>query len=196
MRMGAFDDRQQFSDEIFSRLTVGGENVAGKIFEKCTFEKCRLLECVFTGCKFVDCTFTNSMLSAVKFVDCSFLETSFSDSKAIGIDWTKAANLRGLNFSKCDVTLSNFAFLKLPGFVLKDSTAKEASFLEADCTNANMEGSDFESCTFSHTNLTGADFRHAFNYSIDFNHNVLKKTKFSMPEAASLLQGLDILIEA
>jgi fluoroquinolone resistance protein len=195
MAMGAFDERQQFSDETFSRLTVGGENIAGKIFEKCAFEKCRFLECVFTGCKFVDCTFANSMLSAVKFVDCSFLETSFADSKVIGTDWTKAANLRALAFSKCDVTLSNFSFLKLPSFSLTDCMAKEASFLEADCANANMEGTDFESCTFLKTNLTGANFKRAFNYSIDFNYNVLKKAKFSMPEAASLLQGLDIVIE-
>ncbi len=193
--MSGFDDRQQFTEETFSKVTVGGENIAGKTFEKCAFEKCRILESVFTGCKFVDCTFKNSMLSAVKFVDCSFLETSFTECKAIGVDWTKATNLRALSFSKCDVTLSNFSFLKLPSFSLTDCVAKEVSFLESDCTKADMHGTDFDGCVFSNTNLTSANLKGAFNYAIDFNNNVIKKAAFSLPEAASLLRGLDIVIE-
>ncbi len=193
--MNVFDNQQQYAEEIFSKRTVGGEHIAKKTFEKCTFEKCRFLECVFTGCKFVDCTFKHSMVSAVKFVDCSFLETSFSDSKVIGVDWTKAAHLRALSFSTCDITLSNFSFLKLPSFVLTDCIAKEVSFLEADCTKANMEGTDFEGCIFSNTNLTSANFKRAFNYSIDFKNNTIKKATFSLPEAAALLRGLDIIIE-
>lgn len=193
--MTAFDEQQQYTEKTFSKLTVGGENVAGKTFEKCAFEKCRILESVFTGCKFVDCAFKNSMLSAVKFVDCSFLETSFTECKAIGIDWTKATNLRALSFAKCDVTLSNFSFLKLPSFALTDCVAKEVSFLEADCTKADMHGTDFDGCVFSNTNLTGANLKRAANYAIDFKNNAIKKAAFSLPEAASLLRGLDIVVE-
>ena len=48
---------------------------------------------------------------------------------------------------------------------------------------------------FYRTNLTEANFRHAYNYAIDFRSNMLKKTKFSLPEATSLLGGLDIILE-
>jgi hypothetical protein len=41
----------------------------------------------------------------------------------------------------------------------------------------------------------GADFREAFNYDIDFKFNKLAKAKFSIPEALSLLNSLDIILE-
>jgi len=48
---------------------------------------------------------------------------------------------------------------------------------------------------FNKTNLTGASLKRSFNYSIDFNYNIIKKAAFSLPEAATLLQGLDIVVE-
>ena len=43
-----------------------------------------------------------------------------------------------------------------------------------------------------HANLTEADFTGAKNYAIAPGMNTLKKTKFSLPEAMSLLYNLDI----
>jgi hypothetical protein len=42
--------------------------------------------------------------------------------------------------------------------------------------------------------LTAADFNDARNYAIDVKQNRLKKTKFALPEAVSLLKGLDIVL--
>jgi len=127
--MGVFDKKQRFEDEKFSRISVSSETIAGKEFEKCAFDKCTFLECTFANCKFIDCSISNTMMSAAKFVGCSVMETSFADSKVTGMDWTKSANVRGLRFVKCDVSLSNFSFMKLPGFALEHCVAKEVSFL-------------------------------------------------------------------
>ena len=85
--------------------------------------------------------------------------------------------------------------MKVPNLVLKNSIAKEVDFMEADCSDANFEGTDFEKSKFHQTNLTKANFNNAFNYAIDFNNNTLKGAKFSMPEAVSLLRGLDIVLK-
>jgi hypothetical protein len=42
--------------------------------------------------------------------------------------------------------------------------------------------------------LTQADFTGATNYAIAASLNTLKKTKFSLPEAMSLLYSLDIIL--
>jgi uncharacterized protein YjbI with pentapeptide repeats len=85
--------------------------------------------------------------------------------------------------------------LKLPGIKLIDCEAKEVDFIETDLTNGVFKKTDLENSQFFKTNLSGADFSSARNYSIDVRNNILKKTRFSMPEALALLDGLDIIIE-
>ena len=189
------ETQQDYSEEQFARLSLTGQTVTGKTFEKCTFDKCSFVECRFDHCTFVDCMFTASMVSAIDVKTATFLETTLQDSKIMGMEWSKAAKVRGLRFEKCDLQLCGFSFLKLKHFVLKDSKAVECNFMESDCTDADFSGTDLDKCIFQRTNLTSANFRKAFNYAIDFKNNTLKKTKFSLPEASSLLGGLDIVLE-
>jgi uncharacterized protein YjbI with pentapeptide repeats len=78
--------------------------------------------------------------------------------------------------------------------ILRKCIAREASFEEADLTGADCQETDFSGSRFNLTNLTEADFRGAFNYTISPPDNTLKKTKFSLPEAMSLLHALDIVL--
>jgi len=48
---------------------------------------------------------------------------------------------------------------------------------------------------FIHTNLEKADFRSAFNYSIDPETNRIRKARFSVPAVTGLLDKYDIEIE-
>ena len=54
---------------------------------------------------------------------------------------------------------------------------------------------DFERSRFSKTNLSGADFRGARNYYIDVRNNNVKKARFALPEAMSLLGSFEVIIE-
>jgi uncharacterized protein YjbI with pentapeptide repeats len=191
----AKDTQLIYSERTFTRMNVVGQTISGKEFEKCVFEKCSFLESTFSLCRFIDCIFSESMLSAIKCTSSIFLETVFKKSKVMGIDWSRAKKIRGLEFINCELNLSGFSFTKLPNLVMKNCTAKDVNFMEADCSNADFEGTDFENSIFQQTNLSGANFKRAFNYAIDCRYNTLKKTKFSMPEAASLLRGLDIVLE-
>ena len=73
--------------------------------------------------------------------------------------------------------------------------AKEIDFIETDLSDGDFKNTDFEKSLFFKANLTDADFRGASNYSIDIKTNILKRTRFSLPEALSLLESLDIIIE-
>jgi fluoroquinolone resistance protein len=77
---------------------------------------------------------------------------------------------------------------------LRKCIAREVSFEEADLTKADCRGTDFSGSRFNHTNLTEADFTGALNYAISPSDNTLKKTRFSLPEAMSLLHALDIVL--
>lgn len=180
--------------ETFSGLTLTNEKIKDKEFEDCIFEKCIFIECEFNVCRFLDCNFSGCSISANKPFNSQFTNIVFKDSKIMGFDWTKARNVRLLSFERCDISYSNFSYLKLPELKLIDCIAHEVNFNETDLTSGVFTKTDFSNSIFSSTNLTKADFRKAFNYGIDFNFNTLKKAKFSLPEAMSLLTSLDIIL--
>ena len=68
-------------------------------------------------------------------------------------------------------------------------------FSDCNLTEADFAGTDLESARFSNCDLTLANFKEARNYYIDIQHNKVKKTKFSLPEALRLLDAFDIEVE-
>lgn len=190
------DDKDSFYKEAFLGLTCTGEKIKDKEFENCVFEKCIFIECIFDNCIFIDCIFSACSISANKPYNSRFTNIKFKDSKVMGCDFTKARSLRFLSFERCDISYSNFGYVKLPELILKECIAQEVNFNEADLTGGVFTKTDFLKAIFLNTNLTKADFRKAFNYGIDFKFNILKKTKFSLPEATSLLTSLDIELES
>ena len=100
-----------------------------------------------------------------------------------------------LDFNQCQINYSNFKFLKLPQIRMANCESREADFTGTDLSHGDFKNTDFENSRFFKTNLSNADFKGAKNYSIDVNNNILKKTRFSLPEALSLLNNLDIILE-
>jgi fluoroquinolone resistance protein len=187
--------KKAYYKESFTGLSLGSETIEGIEFEECEFNKCSFVNCVFDGCKFLDCKFVECRLSAIKPSHSRFMEAKFFTSQVIGCDWTKVDAIEGLEFIACKVNYSNFRLMKPPRLKIINCEAKEVDFIETDLTGGVFTGTDFEGSRFFKTNLTNADFKGARNYMIDARNNTLKKTKFSLPEALSLLNGLDIIIE-
>jgi fluoroquinolone resistance protein len=189
----------EYEDQSIDGLALAGEEVLAKEFESCTFAGCSFLETTFTACRFVDCEFVRCDLSLCRVEDCSFTSVKFIDSQVIGVNWTEASwPARGLfnaiGFERCAISHSTFIGLGLRRVEIVDCVARDADFAEADLTQANCAGTDFKDSRFLHTDLTEADFTGATNYAIAPNLNVLRKTRFSLPEAMSLLYGLDIIL--
>ncbi|MFB0842076.1 pentapeptide repeat-containing protein [Paenibacillus oleatilyticus] len=97
-----------------------------------------------------------------------------------------------LRFEECTLSHSTFIGLTLPKSIITKCTVKNVDFREADLTEANMSYTDFSESLFDRTNLTAADFSFATNYMIDPGLNPIRKAKFTLPEAISLLYCMDI----
>ncbi len=191
---------REFSGEDFKNLDLARARLAGHTFESCTFTRCTVREAVFDKCRFAGCTFRKCDLALVHVEGCTFADTTFEDCQLAGVNWSEMAAAKSLlrppfYFVGCALSHSLFMGLKLKGIKLAKCVARDVDFSDCDLTRANLSGTDFDGSRFSHTNLTEADFTGATNYAISATLNTLKKTKFSLPEAISLLHNLDIILE-
>jgi fluoroquinolone resistance protein len=179
----------------FANLSLEKGAIEAKVFDECEFNRCSFIETNFNRCKFRNCSFIECILSAVVPMNARFSQVKFTGCKVIGLDWTKTQYLEDLEFSGCQISYSNFKLLKIPRIKIVNCEAKEVDFSETDLTGADLKNSDFEKSRFFKTNLSSADLKGARNYFIDIKNNTLKKTRFSLPEALSLLNSLDIIID-
>jgi fluoroquinolone resistance protein len=184
-----------YYQERFTALVLSGEDVESIRFEECTFDECRFVDFKFEKCLFIDCDFKGSVLSAIDPIGSRFLRPGFSQCKVIGFDWAKTTKLQDLSFTECQIDYSNFSSLQLPRVRMVRCSAKEVRFNETSAVDGVFTETDFQGSTFFKSDLSRSDFRRAKNYSIDLNNNVIKGARFSLPEALSLLYGLDIVIE-
>jgi uncharacterized protein YjbI with pentapeptide repeats len=192
--------QKEYSFEEFKKVVMKNDQFNQKEFGSCTFIKCAFNETIFQDCSFHDCVFKGCDLSLVRLKGCSFTNTRFEDSQVIGVNWTETSwatskvALTPVDFFGCVINYSTFMGLNLKKAVMSKCTARDVSFEEANLTQANCTFTDFMNSRFMRTNLTGADFTGAKNYEIAASLNTLKKTKFSLPEAMSLLYNLDITL--
>ena len=189
----------EFSDVMFTGLTLDYQQWLGKLFYDCTFKDCTLREAVLRRCEFHDCTFTGCDLSLAQVPETTFANVRFEKCKLVGVDWASAHRpkfglKRPFSFHQCALNYSFFTGLKLPNLRMTECLVKEADFTDVDFTGANFTGTDFSGSRFANCDLTKANFNDARNYAIDVKQNRLRKTKFALPEAVSLLKGLDIVL--
>jgi len=189
-----------YTEQIFKDLDLSRREIVSKEFDDCTFEKCDFSETIFTKCRFLNCTFIHCDLSLLKIKYSSFVNTVFKHSKVIGVNWSEALykekdRYSPVHFLNCLISHSTFTGLKLQKIRIKECIAKDVDFRDSDLSGADMSHSDFTDSLFVRTILGKSDFTGASNYNINATLNDIKKAKFSLPEAVSLLYGLDIILE-
>jgi len=199
--MGIFDASDAFTSQEFKKISLKNEEVRRKEFDGCTFTRCTFQETTFLNCKFTDCTFQECNLRMVSVNGSSFAGTRFEQSELAGINWTettwrstKVLLNKPVDFVSCVINYSVFIGLNLTNVKITRCTAKNVAFEEANLTKADCSYTDFEDSRFVGTNLTEADFTGATHYAIDVRQNTVKKAKFSLPEAMSLLTSFDITL--
>jgi len=82
-----------------------------------------------------------------------------------------------------------------PAVQVEEVTFHNCTFQNCHFAESMWRKCRFENCTFKSCDLTEADFTGATGYAISAAHNTLHKTRFSLPEALSLLHSLDIILE-
>ncbi|HBR98383.1 MAG TPA: pentapeptide repeat-containing protein [Gammaproteobacteria bacterium] len=187
----------EYNDQELTNLVYTDTSLEGVRFYDCRFVACNFSGSDIRECVFTDCTFINCNLSVVKFDRSRFSETDFESCKLIGVDWTRARwpdvkISSPVHFYQSVLSDSSFFGLYLREIRINECKLHGVDFSEADCAEGYFGESDLLNSKFHHTNLKRADFTNASNYNIDVYTNELKGARFSLPEAVSLLNGLDI----
>ena len=193
------DNQAEYQNHRFEGLDCQGEEILSKEFVDCIFARCSFVETTFRNCRFSACTFIECDLSLARVPDSSFTQTRFEHSNMMGINWTeaswpKSALLHTVDFCDCHLSHSTFIGLDLKKATMTGCVARNVDLSEANLSQARCSGTDFTESRFARTNLTEADLTGATNYRINATLNTLKKTRFSLPEAMSLLYSLDIVL--
>lgn len=189
-------DQREHSGRSFRGIHHAGATLEGRRFDDCRFEHCDFSEATLRDCRFRDCEFVDCNLSLARLAGSQF-GARFVDSKLVGIDWTLARwpSVRidaALAFERCALNDSSFFGLSLRELAIVECRAHDVDFTEADLEDADFRHSDLRGAIFRRTRLARADFREATDYRIDVLLNDVKHARFSLPEAVSLLHGLDI----
>lgn len=165
-------------------------------YENCTFRNCNLSEMGLSEYLFEDCTFESCNLSMVKLSGAAFRDVRFHNCKLLGIAFDATSEFgRTFSFDGCQLDHSSFYKMKIRKTTFKNCRLVEVDFGEADLSQCVFEHCDLQLAVFDRSNLEGADFRTAINYSIHPENNKIKKARFSFQGLPGLLNAYQIHIE-
>ena len=120
-----------------------------------------------------------------RFVGCKMVGVNFSGCEKF---------LFEVSFNSCVLDFSIFQSLNLLKTRFIDCKISNADFTDANLADANLEKSNLSETVFENTNLMGADFSTATNFSIDPNKNNLRGAKFSPEGLPGLLTAHKIIV--
>jgi uncharacterized protein YjbI with pentapeptide repeats len=189
----------EYIEQAFKGENLNGVEIAGSIFQDCTFEGCTFSESIFRSCRLINCVFRGCDLSLIQVPGSMISGTRFENTKVIGVNWTLANwQEKGIwdpiQFKKCALNHSTFLGVNLSGIKVRRSEAVNVDFREADLSRVDFAFTDLTDSLFISTNLAGADLRYAKNYQIDPTKNQIEGARFSMPEVLALLYSMEIEI--
>jgi len=182
----------------------------GKTFDKADYTQKPLPKGEYDNCTFTGCDFSNSSFSNIVFVDCAFVncnitvvnlantvlrDVKFTGCKMMGLRFEEC-NKSGVTIllEDCNVSHCSFYQLRLVKQVFKNTQLNNTDFTECNLTCAVFNNCDLEGAVFDKTLLEKADFRSAYNYTINPATNRVKKAKFSRSGIDGLLRQYDIEI--
>lgn len=193
--IAAFASAESYRAATFEKIDAAELALEGLEFDDCVFRDCAFSKAALKRWRLFDCRFEDCDLTAAKLTGGRLRGNSFKNCRAGGVNWAGASSLDDLAFEHCLLDHGVFAGAKLPRFSAVDCRLREADFGDAELVGANFSLSDLTAARFARADLSGADLRGAFGYLIDARDTKLKKARFSLPEAVSLLSGLDVVVE-
>lgn len=181
-----------YQDQTFKSLDANDKNLKKSEFDHVTFETCHFIKSDWQQANFSDCKFRNCNLSLINLKGARLQNIIFEECKIVGLDFYKCEKALHLSFNNSILQTCNFTDLKLKGTSFIGSKLREVYFTNTDLSESKFTDTDLLGTTFHQCNLSKADFRNAINYIIDLQTNMIKKAKFSLPEAINLLRSFDI----
>lgn len=170
--------------------------VAGE-YEGCIFNGCDWAGLDLSGYHFIACRFEGCNWSMAKLQRTVLREVYFKDCKLLGLRFDLCNHLGfSVSFTGCQLQHASFYQLKLKSTPFSHCNLQETDFAETDLTAALFEHCDLALAQFERSNLEKADFRTAFNYTIDPESNRLRHAQFSLPGVVGLLRKYELVVEA
>jgi fluoroquinolone resistance protein len=183
-------------DKTFDKTDFTQEVLAKGEYEKCIFQSCNFSENNLSQFRFTDCEFVGCNLSLAKVTKTSWRDVKFKQCKMLGLRFDTSNEFSlSFSFDQCTLNHSSFYKTKIKKTVLKNSQLHEVDFSETDLSGAVFDTCDLMRATFDGTILEKADFRMAFNYSIDPEKNRMKKARFALSGISGLLDKYELEIE-
>ena len=183
-------------DQNFDKLDYTQEPLAKGEYENSTFTNCNFEETNLNDIKFISCDFHDCNWSLAQLNGTVLREVKFKDCKMLGLQF-ETCNDFGLSFSfeNCQLNHSTFFQMNIKKTIFQNCQLREIDFSESNLSNVVFDNCDLSQAIFINTVLDKADFRTAYNYSIDPESNRLKKAKFSILGISGLLDKYDLVIE-
>ena len=183
-------------DQNFDKLDFTQEPLFKGEYENCTFTNCNFEETNLNDIKFMNCDFQDCNWSLAQLNGTVLREVKFKDCKMLGLQFENCNDF-GLSFSfeNCQLNHSTFFQMNIKKTIFRNCQVREIDFSESNLSNVIFDNCDLAQSIFINTVLHKADFRTAYNYSIDPESNRLKKAKFSVLGISGLLDKYDLVIE-
>jgi uncharacterized protein YjbI with pentapeptide repeats len=189
--MKGFIEYQTFEGVDFKE----NELVKGE-YENCMFKNCVLADCNLSGLRFSECRFESCDLSMTNLAGTSLINAQFRNCKMLGMRFDSCNKLLlSFSFEGCVLNFSSFYQLKVKKTHFKDCKLQEVEFIASDFSASAFFNCDMMHARFENTILERADFRTAYNFSIDPEINKVSKARFSQAGIAGLLDKYNIEIE-
>lgn len=199
--MTIFNEPRIF-EEKFIDLQLSSQVIEEVTFNNCSFQDCNLSDASFIKCGFENCHFDHCDLSLIKLPQTLLKNTIFNHCRMMGINWCQASwntqsllTKKRIDFDNCLLDHSLFIGLDLSETNFLNCKARQVDFEGANLEGADFSDTDLEGARFINCDLSLANFIRAINYAVDAGQNKLHETRFSLPEAISLLHSLDIILE-
>jgi len=190
-------NQEYVAEKTFDKIAYTENPLPIGEYEHCTFVNCDFSNSNLTDIKFMDCTFDNCNLSMAIFMKTALQNAIFKSCKMLGLHFDHCSEFGlSVSFDNCNLNHSSFFQTKLKKTIFKNSKLQEVDFTECDLSSSVFNNCDLMNATFDKTVIEKADFRTAFNYSINPETNRIKKGRFSLSGIAGLLDRYDIEIDS
>ncbi|MDR3641794.1 MAG: pentapeptide repeat-containing protein [Humidesulfovibrio sp.] len=181
---------ETFADIVADNTTLNSADFFQCVFRNASFQYAQLTHCTFEQCVFDCCNLSLMQLHSTKIVG-----TKFMNSKLSGINWSSPSGVFSASFNGCVMDNCAFVSMNLSKYKFISCSFCDASFINTKLSHCVFEDCDLRNCAFHKTDLSYADLSSSCNYFMDAESNRFHKTKFSLPEAVSLLSNFDIILK-
>jgi uncharacterized protein YjbI with pentapeptide repeats len=184
-----------FLDLELNNITYGERELNLKEFECCIFNHCDFSQCNFIGVVFIDCTFNDCILSGAKINHVALRTVLFNRCKIEEVNFAMCDKLIfEVHFKECIMDFSKFYTLKIKGTTFLDCSIIAVDFMNTDLTEVVFDNCDLYRSEFSKANLSKANLKTSYNYTIDPTKTKIKKATFALENLKGLLFKHDIIV--